>query len=96
MKYLIKKNLKFRKFFDVAEKKTKIFRYLFMNNKIFLHVRWQCFLNTVKMIPTHNLSKLKKFFFITGKTSIILKGYRMSRFSLRKFISTGKLTFFFS
>ena len=49
MNSLVKKNLFYRKSFDFIEKKKKIFRYLLSNNKIFLHIRWQCFLNIIKM-----------------------------------------------
>jgi len=94
MKSSAKKNLFLRKAFHASEKKRKIFRYLLTNNKIFLHIRWQCFLNIVKINSVSGLSKIKNFCFITDKTKIFSKKYRTSRFVLRRLIMNGKTSFF--
>jgi len=91
MNSLVKKNLFYRKSFDFIEKKKRIFRYLLSNNKIFLHIRWQCFLNIVKMNLTTSITKVKNFCFTTGKTKIFSRKFRISRFFLRKLLSKGKI-----
>jgi ribosomal protein S14 len=95
MKSLINKNLSFRKSFNILEKRKRVFRYLLLNNKIFLHIRWQCFLNIVRINSTSGITKSKNFCFITGKTKIFSKKYRMSRFALRKLILNGRIPNFF-
>jgi len=94
MKSSFKKNNFLRKSFFLLEKKKRIFRYLLANNKIFLHIRWQCFLNIVKINSVLSASNPKNFCFITKKTKVFSNKYRTSRFVLRRLILNGKTVFF--
>jgi hypothetical protein len=91
MKSVFKKNLFIRQSIFKLEKKKKIYRYLLSNNKIFLHIRWQCFLNIVKLNSISNATTAKNFCYITKKTKIFSKTFRMSRFNLRRHLVGGKI-----
>lgn len=95
MKFLVKKNVIFRKLFNSMEKKKRVYRFLLSNNKIFLHIRWQCFLNVVKINTMSSITQSKNFCYLTGKTKIFTKKYRISRFMLRKLIMCGNFYDFY-
>ena len=73
MKFLIKKNVIFRKLFNSMEKKKRVYRFLLSNNKIFLHIRWQCFLNVVKINTMSSITQSKNFCYLTGKQKYLQK-----------------------
>ena len=54
------------------EKKKRVYRFLLSNNKIFLHIRWQCFLNVVKINTMSSITQSKNFCYLTGKTKVDL------------------------
>jgi len=83
----VQKNKRFRTSYFTVEKKRRAIQYLFFNNKIFLHIRWQCFLSGVRLHFTSHKTKIKNFCFVTGKTRILLKNFRISRFLLKKTLS---------
>jgi ribosomal protein S14 len=96
MKYSIKNIIKeriIRKNLANKDIFTKILKSISQNNNITNNIKiYTNYILKKKMIKNSVLSKKHKICLYTGKRSGILKGFNFSRYTLKKFILTNRLT----